>query len=80
MIHRRRSSAKTNNGKGTRLSKPEETIEAVERAHITRVWIDNAQNATKCAQILGMARTTLYRKLRKYGLTRRWVASEAEAG
>lgn len=50
------------------MKSKEETIEAVEKAHITRVWLDNGWNVTKSALILGIDKRTLYRKLRAYGL------------
>jgi DNA-binding NtrC family response regulator len=44
------------------------TLEQVERAHIERVWGMCGGNHSKAARILGIDRTTLYSKLRKYGL------------
>lgn len=44
------------------------TLEEMERAHIERVWRLCAGNHSKAARVLGIDRTTLYNKLRKYGL------------
>ena len=42
------------------------TIEAVERNHIVSVLEETNGNVTKAAKILGIRRTTLYNKLKKY--------------
>jgi Nif-specific regulatory protein len=42
----------------------------VERAHIESVLIALAGNKAKAATVLGIDRSTLYRKLRRYGLDR----------
>jgi DNA-binding NtrC family response regulator len=44
------------------------TLEEVERAHIERVWRDCEGNHSKAARVLDIDRTTLYNKLKKYGL------------
>jgi two-component system response regulator HydG len=44
------------------------TLEEMERAHIERVWRLCAGNHSKAARVLDIDRTTLYNKLRKYGL------------
>jgi DNA-binding NtrC family response regulator len=44
------------------------TLEEVERAHIERVWRESAGNHSRAARMLDIDRTTLYNKLRKYGL------------
>jgi len=46
------------------------TLAAVERDHILRVLARHRGNATAAAKQLGISRTTLWRKLRGYGLTR----------
>ncbi len=43
-------------------------LEEVEEAHIRRVLAGVAGNRGEAAKILGMTRTTLWRKLKKYGL------------
>jgi len=42
----------------------------VEREHIQRVLALHRGNATSAARQLGISRTTLWRKLREYGLKR----------
>jgi DNA-binding NtrC family response regulator len=44
------------------------TLEEVERAHIERVWRECEGNHSRAARILDIDRTTLYNKLKKYGL------------
>jgi two-component system, NtrC family, response regulator HydG len=44
------------------------TLEEVERAHIERVWAESNGNHSRCARILAIDRTTLYTKLKRYGL------------
>jgi DNA-binding NtrC family response regulator len=44
------------------------TLEEVERAHIERVWRECEGNHSRAARILDIDRTTLYNKLRRYGL------------
>jgi DNA-binding NtrC family response regulator len=46
----------------------EKTLEAVERAHILRVLNETDWNIQRSAQILGIDRTTLYNKIKKYNL------------
>jgi transcriptional regulator of acetoin/glycerol metabolism len=43
----------------------------VEKEHIQRVLTLHRGNATTAARQLGISRTTLWRKLREYGLTRK---------
>ena len=43
----------------------------VEREHILRVLARHDGNATSAAKQLGISRTTLWRKLREYGLSRK---------
>jgi DNA-binding NtrC family response regulator len=45
------------------------TIEAVERNHIISVLEETKGNVSKAAEILGIRRTTLYNKLKKYNYT-----------
>ncbi len=62
-------------GLSTRLSSPvpelEEdlSLQAVEKAHITRVIRETDGNRSQAARLLGVNRTTLYNKLRRYGLS-----------
>jgi two-component system, NtrC family, response regulator HydG len=44
------------------------TLEEVERAHIEHVWRSSAGNHSAAARDLGIDRTTLYKKLKRYGL------------
>lgn len=46
------------------------TVEEVERAAILRAWQECDYEAVRTADVLGIGRTTLYRKLREYGVTR----------
>lgn len=46
------------------------TLEAVEKKHIARVLGLTHGNFAKSARILGIDRTTLYNKVRRYGLSR----------
>ena len=47
------------------------SLAEVEKEHIRRVLDRHRGNATAAAKQLGISRTTLWRKLREYGLTRR---------
>ena len=44
------------------------SLEEVERAHIEHVWRESAGNHSAAARVLGIDRTTLYKKLKRYGL------------
>ena len=44
------------------------TLEEIEEAHIRRVMAGVDNNRSEAARILGMTRTTLWRKLKKFGL------------
>jgi len=44
------------------------TLEEVERMHIEHVWRECGGNHSRAARILDIDRTTLYNKLKKYGL------------
>ncbi|NUQ00736.1 MAG: sigma-54-dependent Fis family transcriptional regulator [Armatimonadetes bacterium] len=46
----------------------DETLEAVERAHIIRILADCSGNRTQAAERLGIHRETLYNKIRRYKL------------
>jgi two-component system response regulator HydG len=44
------------------------TLEEVERAHIERVWRECEGNHSRAARVLDIDRTTLYNKLKRYGM------------
>jgi DNA-binding NtrC family response regulator len=44
------------------------TLDDVERAHIQRILRETDSNLSRAARILDIDRTTLYSKLRRYGL------------
>jgi DNA-binding NtrC family response regulator len=43
------------------------SLKAIEEAHILRILDANHWNITRCAKILGVDRSTLYAKMKKYG-------------
>jgi Nif-specific regulatory protein len=47
-----------------------QTLEQVERDWIVRTLEETDWNVSKAAEILGIERTTLHRKIRRYGLRR----------
>ena len=51
-----------------RPSRAGKTLDDVERAHIERVLRETQHNLSRAARILDIDRTTLYNKLRRYGL------------
>jgi DNA-binding NtrC family response regulator len=44
------------------------SLDDVEQAHIAQIWAESAGNHSKAARTLGIDRTTLYKKLKRYGL------------
>ena len=48
--------------------RPDRRLYDVERAHIERIVSEVGQNLSKAARILDIDRSTLYSKLRRYGL------------
>jgi two-component system response regulator HydG len=49
-------------------SKGGKTLDDVERSHIERILRETQHNLSRAARILDIDRTTLYNKLRRYGL------------
>jgi DNA-binding NtrC family response regulator len=48
----------------------DESLQAVERDHISRILDAHQWNIAKCAKILGIDRSTLYNKIKRHRLTR----------
>ncbi len=46
----------------------ENTLKGVEKAHISQILKDNNWNISKCAKVLGIDRSTLYNKIKRYEL------------
>ena len=46
------------------------TLEEVEKAHILKVLKANDLNVKKCSDILGIDRTTLYKRMKEYGVAK----------
>jgi two-component system response regulator HydG len=44
------------------------TLDDVERSHIQQIWSESGGNHSQAARILGIDRTTLYKKLKRYEL------------
>jgi DNA-binding NtrC family response regulator len=42
------------------------SLRQMERAHITHVLSENEWNMTRCARFLGIDRSTLYNKIKRY--------------
>jgi transcriptional regulator of acetoin/glycerol metabolism len=53
---------------GTPPGTPPATLEVTERAAITRALADTGHNVAEAARLLGISRSTLYRKAQRYGL------------
>ncbi len=53
------------------------SLEEVERAHVERVLEETSWNLSRTARILGIDRTTLYNKLRRWELRRREPVTDA---
>jgi len=73
LLDRARAVRETGEGGETRALDPSSlpTLEEVERQHIVRVLHAHRGNLSLAARTLGIGRTTLYRKLEKYGLHHR---------
>ena len=56
-----------------------DTLSEVERKHVTRVLELCHGNLSEAARVLGIGRTTLYRKIEKYGLSSRLEAADARS-
>jgi transcriptional regulator of acetoin/glycerol metabolism len=50
--------------------KESKTLREVERAHIIGILHENNWNISKCAAILGIDRSTLYSKIKRYKIAR----------
>jgi len=46
------------------------TIQEVEKSHISQVLIDNQWNISKTSKILGIDRSTLYSKIKRYEISK----------
>ena len=53
---------------GGRAASGGKTLDDVERVHIERILRETQHNLSRAARILDIDRTTLYNKLRRYGL------------
>jgi transcriptional regulator of acetoin/glycerol metabolism len=58
----------TQGSEGVRRFSTEDSLSDVEREHIRLVLEANSWNVKRSAEILGIDRTTLYSKMKKYGL------------
>jgi DNA-binding NtrC family response regulator len=50
------------------VSQSDDSLDSVERLHITRILEQSGGNVSHAARVLGIDRVTLYNKIRKYGL------------
>jgi len=46
------------------------SLKEVEKAHILQVLTDNKWNIARCAKILGIDRSTLYSKIKRYNINK----------
>ena len=46
------------------------TLKEVEKAHIQQVLVENQWNIARCAKILGIDRSTLYSKIKRYNISK----------
>jgi transcriptional regulator of acetoin/glycerol metabolism len=46
------------------------TIQEVEKSHITQILTDNQWNISKASKILGIDRSTLYSKMKRYEISK----------
>jgi transcriptional regulator with PAS, ATPase and Fis domain len=49
---------------------PDNSLMEIEKAHISRILDDNQWNISKASQVLGIDRSTLYSKIKRYGIQR----------
>lgn len=57
--------------RGERVKGPEnESLQEMEKSHITRILKENDWNISKASEILNIDRSTLYNKIRKYHIQR----------
>ena len=57
-----------NPGSGTMAGGGAGSLDEVERGHILRAYEEHGKKITLVAKALGISRTTLYEKLKKYGI------------
>jgi DNA-binding NtrC family response regulator len=54
--------------RGTKTAPQDQSLEALEKAHIIDILGQTGWNITRASEVLGIDRTTLYNKIEKYGL------------
>ncbi len=52
------------------LAPPDNTLTEIEKTHITQILGGNAWNIARCAKILGIDRSTLYSKIKRYRIAK----------
>jgi transcriptional regulator of acetoin/glycerol metabolism len=55
-------------GANLEVSPPDHSLKAVEKHHIETVLSEHQWNISHCAKILGIDRSTLYNKIKRYHL------------
>jgi two-component system response regulator HydG len=67
-LARQGGGARNVNSNGANGNNSGKTLEEVERAHIAHIWEDSEGNHSKAARVLGIDRTTLYAKMKRYNI------------